>query len=206
MMYLLGSASVPQVAQAKEQIDSVGMLLSPASWRTPHCPYACDNDVFTNWQKGRVWGQEMHCAWLEMLDKIPADNPPMWILLPDAVADWPRTVELASLYLPVLRQRGLPVALALQDRCDFEQVADFSPNWVFVAGSTEWKEANMHAICDYFKPRGIPVHVGRVNTMRRIWLCMSAGADSCDGTTLNKFPEKNLPRLARALKQSCLLI
>ena len=203
MRYMIGSASVPSLAAVQVDIHGAGMLLYPASWRTPPLPptrYACDNGVYEAWDKNRRgWDQEMHIAWLGMLNKIPSGNLPEWVLLPDAVGDWHRTVELAGLYLPTIRHRGLPVAIALQDGCDFEQVMDFVPGWVFVAGSTEWKEANIAPACRFFHDRGIKVHVGRVNTRKRLHLCQLAGADSCDGTTLNKFRDANLPTISKAL-------
>ena len=205
MRYMIGSDSLPSFLTVQEEIPDAGMLLYPKSWRAPAGVYACDNGVYGAFQKGKVWDDQMHHAFLGMLNKIPADNPPLWVLLPDAVADWPRTVELAAMYLPLVRQRRLPVAIALQDGCNFEEVMGFAPDWVFVAGSTEWKEANILTACRFFHARGIKVHVGRVNTRRRLMLCQSAGADSADGTTLNKFLNATLPLIANTLRQPCLI-
>jgi hypothetical protein len=182
------------------------MLLTPTAWQTPYTSYACDNGVYANFMKGRGWDNEMDVQYREMLSKLPADNPPMWVLLPDVVADWKATVELGRIYLPILKQLCIPVAVALQDGCDFNEALQFDPDWVFVGGSTEWKLANVSRICQFFRPKGIKVHVGRVNTARRVRLCQSAGADSCDGTTLNKFCNKNLPRVSRELHQGCFVL
>jgi hypothetical protein len=201
---MIGSASIPSLKTIQTQIPNVGMLFQPTTLRIPRCVYACDNGVYAAWTKERVWDQKMHTDYLNMLNRLPCDNPPKWVLLPDAVADWPRTRELASIYLPILRQRGYLVALALQDGCCFEEVLEISPDWVFVAGSTQWKEANILPICEFFKPRGIRVHVGRVNTKRRLVLCQSSGVDSVDGTTLNKFRNISLPVISSAMKQGCL--
>lgn len=205
-MYMIGKAGLPQLQQIQGAIARVGMILAPDAWQTPTCPYALDNGVYGAFLKGRTWDQEMHCAWLGMLAKVPADIPPLWVLLPDAVADWPRTVELAELYAPVVRSHGWPVAIALQDGCDFDQVLEFAPDWVFLAGSTEWKERNIDAVCRFFQPLGICVHVGRVNTRRRIMLCQAAGVDSCDGTTLNKYRDATLPLVRDTLAQSCMVM
>jgi len=207
MQYFMGAKGFPSYVGMNAHIQDLGMLYTPESWRTPFCPYACDNGVFAAWTKGKVWDEAMHCAYLGMLDKVSTqDRQPEWVLLPDAVADWSRTVELASLYLPLLRGRGLNVAIALQDGCDFAQVLDFSPDWVFVAGSTAWKESNIHAATEFFHPLGIRVHVGRVNTRRRLRLCQSAGVDSADGTTLNKFARETVGLVRDTLAQPCLRI
>jgi hypothetical protein len=206
MRYLISSTSLPSFLRLKPHIDDLGMLLFPAGWRTPYCNYACDNGVYVAWTRGKAWGEGMHRDYMGMLDKIPQELPPDWVLLPDAVANWPRTMELAQLYLPYLRERNLPVAIALQDGCDFAQALDFAPDWVFVAGSTEWKIANIGAACRFFHPLGVRVHVGRINTMQRMRLAQAAGVDSVDGTTLNKFPAGNLHRIKGSLQQPCLLL
>jgi hypothetical protein len=204
--YMIGSISTTALGAIQAEIPDVCMMLSPAGWRAPRCSYACDNGVYGAWTRGKVWDQEMHCAYLDMLSKVPPDNLPIFVLLPDAVADWDRTVELAGIYLPMIRQKGFRVAIALQDGCSFEQVMDYDPDWVFVAGSTEWKEDNIGPACEFFHARGIKVHVGRVNTRRRLRICQAAGVDSCDGTCLNKYMDANLSLIAETLKQPCLQI
>lgn len=221
MRYFIGSTSVPSFAAVTARIPDAAMLMCPGTWRTPHSDYACDNGVKAAYDKsvdmdrGEAertyyrsfwWSVEGDEQWRKMLFNLPVDNPPLWVLLPDVVADWPRTLELARLYLPLLRQVGVPVALALQDGCDFDEVLEIGPEWAFVGGSTDWKLANVHAICEFFHVHNIRVHVGRVNTMQRMRLCQSAGADSVDGTTLNKFRDATLPRISRAINQPCLQI
>lgn len=206
MIYFAGRMEIGDVTECRELITDFGILITPARWTNPHCLYACDNGVYSAWEKGRYWDETMHCDYLTMLSRLPADNPPLWVLLPDAVADWARTLEMARIYLPLLRGRGLRVALALQDGCLFAEAAEIEPDVVFVAGSTDWKLANIAPVCAFFRPLGIGVHVGRVNTARRLRWCQQAGAESADGTTLNKFRDKNLPRIARTLMQGCLVM
>ena len=55
---------------------------------------------------------------------------------------------------------------------------------LFVGGSTLWKETTL---CDWGtlgNESGCLVHVGRVNPVRRINLCIRAGAHSFDGERL----------------------
>lgn len=207
MRYFIGKYSLPCFQEIVAQIPDIGMLLGPLkSWQNPFSIYALDNGVYGAWTKGKIWDIEMEVNWLNMLSKIPAENHPVWVLLPDVVADWKATVELGKTYLPILRDKGLPVAIALQDGCDFQEALEMEPDWVFVAGSTEWKEANIAKVCQSFHAHNIGVHVGRVNTRRRLMLCQSAGVDSVDGTTLNKFRDASLPLISKTLKQPCLLI
>lgn len=81
------------------------------------------------------------------------------------------------MYSPNLRQTGWPLAFAVQDGMTFDDVpADCV---LFLGGSTEWKEAAIKPWCLRFPGR---VHVGRVNTWRRLMACYEAGAISVDGT------------------------
>ena len=206
MLYMIGRTSPTPLAEIVSSIGHTAMVLHPGGWQTPSCPHACDNGVYAAWTRGRLWDQGMHNDWLAMLKRIPAGNPPLWVLLPDAVGDWHRTMELCGLYLPLVRQKRYPVAVALQDGFSHRYVEEVHPEWVFVGGTTEWKEDNVHSICDWAHAEGMNVHVGRVNTRRRLMLCQSAGADSVDGTTLNKFTKATLPLISNTLAQGCLRI
>jgi hypothetical protein len=57
---------------------------------------------------------------------------------------------------------------------------------VFVGGTTAWKWQSVPTWCVEF-PR---VHVGRVNTIERVWLCDDLGAESADGTGWMKNPSR----------------
>jgi hypothetical protein len=192
----------PHIRHIQRSIPEIGLLLGPGTnWMHPcGMSYACDNGVYAAWMKGRNWDQGMHDAYIHMLNRLPMGNNPLWVLLPDAVADWERTVELAKEYSPYLRRRALQVAIALQDGCDFNEALQFAPDCVFVAGSTEWKLQNILPACNFFKPMEISVHVGRVNSVERLCYCMRCGADSSDGTTLNKYVNTNLPRISNTLR------
>ena len=206
MNYYVGKIGYPQYLQVQQKIPNVGLLMQPPGERRPTNPYACDNGVYAQFVKGVEWNVDMHNLWVSMIVNINDKLPPEWVLLPDAVGNWPRTVELAKAYTPFVKLYGYKTAIALQDGCDFDEVLQFNPDWVFVGGTTEWKEQIIHSACEFFHARGIKVHVGRVNTVRRVKLCMSAGVDSVDGTTLNAFRDATLDRIANAIKQPSLLL
>lgn len=178
----------------------LGMMVSPLGWQKPWCEfYACDNDAFSHSHLSGWWEAEGETAWFKMLDRLAEYAPPMFVLLPDVVGDWKATVERSSRYLPELRRRGLPAALALQDGCDFKEAAQMETETVFIGGSTEWKVAHIEPACRFFQPRGAKVHVGRVNGRRRLQACLRCGVDSCDGTGWNRFSDLMLPRLGKTL-------
>lgn len=226
MIVLFGSTCGPVARQRFMGRKNLGTLHSPTAWRTPWCPYACDNDVYAAWQKSHnselsaeeraywrdYWepGGIGEARWRKMLEKIPAEQPPLFVVLPDIVADWEGTLRRAYQYRDALRSRNLPMALALQDGCRFEEAQDFAPEWVFIGGTTAWKWANAPRACKFFQPQGIRVHVGRAGGPDRITACLKMGADSCDSTGWGRYADKMLPGLWRALDsfeaQHCLAL
>lgn len=73
----------------------------------------------------------------------------------------------------------------------------------FLGGTTDWKFSNECAIlCEEIKRRGAWLHMGRVNTQKRMRWCVDLGVDSVDGTILKFGPDKNLPRLMRSLAKT----
>ena len=64
---------------------------------------------------------------------------------------------------------------------------------------TNWKEQTTPAWGQLARSKGAYIHVGRVNSMRRIRLCIDAGVNSVDGTGPTRFC-KVTPRLNRATR------
>jgi len=169
----------------------LGWLMGPKNWKAPKhfLPYALDNDSFTareNWSEA---------AWRAMLERANlCALKPRWVLVPDVVGDRAGTLARWAQFAPVARRHGWPLAFAVQDGmtpADVPRGADV----VFVGGSTAWKWATVTAWCLEF-PR---VHVGRVNTIERVWLCEDLGAESVDGTGWTRNPTR--PDQSQALQE-----
>ena len=58
---------------------------------------------------------------------------------------------------------------------------------LFVGGDDGWKEKNLGRWAALAKSCHAYVHVGRVNTARRIRLCADAGVDSFDGSSVSRY-------------------
>lgn len=222
IIVLFGSASGPKLERYWGERDNLGILLAPLAWRTPWCRWwATDNDVFSHRADPCWWTREGETNWLRMLDKIdnlPSPSAaaafrrgaggevhgPMFVLLPDVVADWKRTLARYHEYLDDVRGRGLPFAIALQNGAehDFATVARLNPHYVFIGGTVDWKWRHIEPICAYFQPRNIKVHVGRASGPWRIRECIRAGATSCDGTGWGRFADNMLPGLYQTLDNS----
>lgn len=67
---------------------------------------------------------------------------------------------------------------------------------VFIGGSTPWKLSPAAAnLAAYAREHGKSVHMGQVNSLRRLRYAASIGAGSADGTYLAFGPDRNLPTL-----------
>lgn len=190
----------------------VGHIHSPQAKRNPpgpfeFIPYALDNGAFIagdNWTEDR---------WLAMLEWAKlSGQPPLWALVPDVVGDRLRTLRKWDIYSPVLKRYGWPLAFAVQDGMTPEDVPR-DAEVIFVGGSTEWKWQTVTLWCNAFQR----VHVGRVNTYRRLWYCHDAGAESCDGSGwfcgdqkqyrgLNAYLEESTGAKQRVLKMTLMAI
>lgn len=98
---------------------------------------------------------------------------------------------------PQVRAMGAPAALVVQPGMIPSEVPWEMVDYVFIGGDTAWKESDRGAgrVVRHAKALGIPVHVGRVNTQRRIAIMADWGVDSIDGTKLTNGVDKNLPQL-----------
>lgn len=162
---------------AMKHQGKLGWMLGPSSWKTPrgHLPWALDNDAFSAWVNKSPWDSD---AWLRMLGKARAQaSAPMFILVPDVVADREATLASWNTWHATAGQFGWPLAFAVQDGM---QPGDVPKNaaWVFIGGTTKWKWRTLPMWCVNFPM----VHIGRVTTGARLEIAERNGAKSCDGT------------------------
>lgn len=156
-----------------------GWLVGPTA-RTktklrPWMPYALDNDAFSAWTKKAPWDYD---NWRSLLEWArDSGQAPLWVLVPDVVADADKTIESWWRYSKEARSFGWHLAFAVQDGmtpCDVPQDADV----VFVGGTTDWKWKTAKTWAKKFQR----VHIGRVNELHRLWECEALGIESVDGT------------------------
>ena len=156
-------------------------------------PWAMDNGAYGAWTEQREWDE----AAFYSKALFPWHPGPLWIAVPDVVADREGTLASWARHAPQLA--GKPLAFVVQDGMTAADVPG-SAEVVFVGGTTEWKWRTVRGWCRDF-PR---VHVGRVNGERGLWQAHEAGAESCDGTGWGRDPSRKdkLPALIRYLDES----
>ena len=157
--------------------------------------WALDNECYT---KGDQFDERL---WLEGLERFMSRT--RWCLFavaPDVVGDALATLFRARPYLGEIASMGYVPAFVSQDGCRSDLVPWAEIGCLFVGGTTEWKlsEASW-ALCREAKRRGLWVHVGRVNSWRRLKACAASGVDSVDGTHLAYTPDIHVPEMLRWL-------
>ena len=113
---------------------------------------------------------------------------------PDVVGDAAATMSRSLPWLPRIRALGYPAALVAQDGLEVLPVPWDEFDVLFIGGTTAWK-LGPHArrLVAEAKARGKWVHMGRVNSERRLRYADAIGCDSADGTYLVFGPDVNLP-------------
>jgi len=118
------------------------------------------------------------------------------------VADWAATLERWDQWAPRVAAAGHKVAVVAQDGATPATVPWHQIDAVFIGGSTTWKlGADAIDIMGEAQARGVWVHVGRVNSRRRLRWAAAHGANSVDGTLLTWGPDKHLAPLLAWLRE-----
>lgn len=185
-MLLLLTKSLPEVQRIG---GNLGRLFQPRHTNSVEAtveagiPWAADNDAFQGFKPG---------PYLKMLGTLAGKQGGLFVTAPDVVADWASTRILWDIYWPVIHDADLPAGVVLQDGC---QGIPPEADAVFIGGTTEWKLSDQaHRLVDQAKNRGLWVHMGRVNSSRRLELAASWGVDSVDGSGWARFFDTHIQR------------
>jgi hypothetical protein len=129
----------------------------------------------------------------------------LFAVAPDVVGNAAATLARSAPYFDQLHALGYPVAYVLQNGQERLPMPWDDIDAVFIGGDTEWKLSQHAARLAYqAKERGKWVHMGRVNSRKRLLRAAVMGCDSADGTFLRFSPRTNLPRMLRWLHELAL--
>ena len=173
------------------------LLVSPSCLRTEGFTYALDNGAWSSYTQGRPFNSRAFERALSQLGRN-AD----WTTLPDIVAGGHASLQLSLRWMQRVLNESPYALLAVQDGLTPDDVVPFLGKRVgiFVGGSTAWKEATLSQWGALGRQIGCWIHVGRVNSARRIRLCAMAGVTSFDGSSVSRFA-CTLPQLDTARQQ-----
>jgi len=188
----------PHNDMVKAQIlnGTLGVFVAPHSpnRQMENHPWAGDNGAFTGFNAERFRTM--------LTNSQPHASTCLFVAVPDVVADWDATLELYSEWHTIVARHGYPRAIVIQDGATPTAIPWDATEAVFIGGSTEWKLSDAAAdVVRAAKERGKHVHMGRVNSCRRLMYANSIGCDTADGTFLKYGPDKNLPRLLSWLRK-----
>ena len=190
MIYLTGSVGV--AAEKHLNSNLIGYLRAPGGGRAlqPSWTWAADNGCF-----GKGWpGIDKWLDWLRSYTDEERSRC-LFATAPDVVGDHSATVARSAPLIPVIRSLGYKAAFVAQDGMTADG-SDWDFDVLFIGGSTAWKlGSNAKSVIAESIRRGIPVHVGRINSQKRLIAFAALGCSSADGTFLAYGPETNLPKL-----------
>lgn len=176
-MYLMATSSSLQGASPQ-----VGVMIGPRV--RGYAPihegrwWASDNDGFTG-----QFDPEAFLAHLLRLQPYAARY--LFVAAPDVFGDAAATLSLFQAWRGVLESMDFPVAYVAQDGQEGRPLPE-TAHWLFLAGTDAWRGQHGPALIAEARAHGYwGVHVGRVNSRRRLQACVALGADSCDGTYLS---------------------
>lgn len=199
-MLLLATTGHPDIAERYVH-PNLGRLLQPrhtsSAERTAEAGliWAADNDCFQGLNEPRF---------MQMLDKIGGLPGCLFVSCPDVVGDHAATLELWREWAPIIEEFLLPPAFVVQDGASYAAIPADVP--LFIGGTTDFKLGSEVAeICRLALKDGRWIHMGRVNSAKRMAYAASIGVHSVDGTGWVRFKDAHLQRgidLAAALSEA----
>lgn len=130
-----------------------------------------------------------YLAWLERLE--PYRDRCLFATAPDVWSDWPATLELSRPMLRPIRELGYRVAIVAQDGATVDTVPWPEVDALFVGGTDPWRHSDaLRELVAEARRRELWVHLGRVNSLRRLRFAEALGCDSADGTVLKHDPSR----------------
>jgi hypothetical protein len=175
----------------------IGFMANPGSYYTPDTirsmgVWAADNGCFNE-----QWDPDHWLDWLHKMRDVPGC---LFAVVPDKVADAEVTRQMFSDWAALVTDLGYRPAYVAQNGATCASIPWDDIACVFIGGDTDWKLGHQaEAITRHAKQLGKWVHMGRVNSLRRMRIAESWGVDSCDGTFLKFGPDINIRRLTAML-------
>lgn len=150
--------------------------------------WAADNDCFQGLDRK---------AYLKMLAYLTEakNDRLLFVVAPDVVGDATATFAHFHVYEPLIHDLELPVAFVGQDGLTINSTPWDHMDAFFVGGTTDWKMSLTAArLVREAKERGKHVHMGRVNSARRVRYAQAIGCDSIDGSKFSMFADAYIPK------------
>jgi hypothetical protein len=188
---------------------NLGVLITPNDGNVAPdegVTWAADNSAFSGFDDEKF---------RRMLKRIKGRKDCQFVTAPDVVGDHEETLGLWKLWHPIIRNHGLLPAFVCQDGCcefdvpwgDFRAVGEST--WpelaqaaIFIGGTNRYKFSEEACLIVRRALRlQMWVHVGRVNSVKRLLFCLALGVSSVDGSSFSRFGETHIPWALRIMNQ-----
>lgn len=196
-MRYFANPSTPRVRDAM-RAGFIDMIATPKQGnRLPDgIRWCADNGCF-----GQGYpGDDAWFAWLASFtpEQIARSR---FAVAPDVVGDAWQSYLRSYPWLRAVRELGYPVAYVAQNGEEHLPTPWDDFDVLFLGGDTAWKlgPAARQLVAEA-KARGKWVHMGRVNSEKRLRYAQAIGCDSADGTFIAFGPDQNLPRVLAWLR------
>jgi hypothetical protein len=153
--------------------------------------FMLDNGAWTAFTQGVSFDEDAFAKAYDLLGETAS-----MIVVPDIVAGGLRSLDFSLRWLDRMKDCPSMRLIAVQDGMRPDDVREYlNPTvGIFVGGSTEWKLKTCHSWGVLARRRNCHLHVGRVNSAKRILLCSAAaGAHSVDGTSASIYSQTCAP-------------
>ena len=113
-----------------------------------------------------------------------------WLTVPDVLENAKKTLQLFYAWHEHIL---FPKAFVIQDGAEDIDIPFHLFKCLFIGGSTEFKLSHTsYDIVQSAKAKGKQIHMGRVNTDKRLRHAMTFGCDSVDGTGYVRFRKREI--------------
>jgi len=182
-MRLLVSGSIRASADPR-----VGYLLTPrnpnslASILATGLPWAADNGCYAGFDPA---------GFGDYLGRIAHQPRCLFVCVPDCVGNALGTLWQFWFWRSRVAAAGQPLAFVGQDGAEDLHVPWGQFAVWFIGGSTAWKLSGASAdLAREAKARGKYIHMGRVNSLRRLQAAYDMGCDSVDGSSYSRWAHR----------------
>lgn len=197
MINLLSGGGLKFAEERRLDLRHYGALLSPSAGNRDSLqkcisrglPWAADNGCFVGYD---AHGIQRLVNELEDMPGCAFFNAPDSFDRSAMCGDAKKTLQMFREWQPRIDNAGLPVALTLQNGITASMLRPFWDDLqaVFIGGDTPFKYSDLvRDLVAEANSRGKWVHMGRVNSARRILYAQAIGCTSFDGTGFCKYPE-----------------